>query len=294
MINIKQLLDDYSISYWEEGNNVSKGWVNIQCPLCNDISNHGGFNVLNSYYNCWICGHHRINDVLTALLDITWGEANALLDNYATDAIFKNKNKKVVNKKLKYPVGINDLHTIHKKYLINRNFDPEKLEKIWGLKGTMGLGNYNYRIIAPITLSGRSVSYIGRDITNKSPLRYKTCSIQNEVIHHKYILYGMDYIRKRKAIIVEGMTDVWRLGKGAIALFGKTYTKQQILEIVKNVDTAFIVLDADAGEQSIKLCSDLVGLIKYLEIIKLDVKDPAELSQNEADYLNKLLLRYDM
>jgi len=39
MIDFVKLFQDYNIKFWIEGKNVSKGWVNITCPLCGDKSN---------------------------------------------------------------------------------------------------------------------------------------------------------------------------------------------------------------------------------------------------------------
>ena len=40
---IIRLLERYDIPYWEAGKNVSEGiTVNVECPLCSDISNHCG------------------------------------------------------------------------------------------------------------------------------------------------------------------------------------------------------------------------------------------------------------
>jgi len=52
-------------------------------------------------------------------------------------------------------------------------------------------------------------------------------------------------------IIVEGITDVWRLGDGAVATFTKNFTREQILLLKKkNIKEAFVFYDSDAVGQS--------------------------------------------
>lgn len=294
MFDIQQFLEDYNIPYWIEGKNTGMGWINIQCPFCNDHSNHGGFNIQKEYYNCWKCQFHKINEVICKLLNVSFSKANQIIKQYETIIHIKKqyRKKQIFNKELKYPKGTKKLKDMHKNYLEKRNFDPELLEKTWQLKGTNHIGDYRFRIIAPIIINKKPVSYIGRDITDKSSLRYKTCTIQNEVIHHKNILYGLDFVQNRKTIIVEGITDVWKIGKGAVALFGTNYTKKQVLKIIHNIDTAFIMLDNDAEKQANKLSFDLAGLIKHIEIIHISMKDPASMKQEDANYLKKTLLGY--
>ena len=297
MFNVKNFMDDYNISYITEGKNTQQGWLNINCPFCNDPSQHGGFNIYTGHYNCWNCGHHWQDQVIEKLLGITNYEARNIIEQYETVIGLRQEKKKLKFKNktsIKLPKGTYDLQPMHRKYLIKRNFDPDKIESIWNIRGTHWIGEYSYRIIAPIFLNNKIVSYIGRDITEKSNLRYKACKIENEIIHYKHIVYGADYIKDRKAIIVEGITDVWRFGKGAIAMFGTNYTKQQILFLTKLIDKAFIIFDKGAYLQTKKLCEDLIGLLSHVEIITLPdfVKDPAELTQKDADDLKKELLGF--
>jgi len=78
----KKFLKDYNISYNTEGSNCQEGWINITCPFCNDISNHGGFNLEKGYYNCWKCKHHHLDNVVSALLSCNVSKAKQIIKEY--------------------------------------------------------------------------------------------------------------------------------------------------------------------------------------------------------------------
>ena len=181
----------------------------------------------------------------------------------------------------------------HRNYLASRNFDPKELEKTWKLYGTGPIGPYKFRIIAPIFYGGRMVSYQGRDITGKSKIKYKACSKSMELVNHKRILYGLDFVND-VAIIVEGIADVWRLGKGAVATFGIEFTQPQVA-ILSKLRKCFIMFDAEeiAQKKAKELAESIVSLNPNVkvEIIKLSgVKDPAELTEKEAREISSCLL----
>jgi hypothetical protein len=301
MFDAIQFLKDHNIPYFTEGKNCQDGWTNVQCPFCQDHSNHLGINhsVDNGYGHCHICGHKFLDSIIINLINCTKREAKQIIKdyniNYMKEALNK-KRKKATAKKLELPKGTSDITERHRRYLVKRNFDPYEIIRHWGIKGTNHIGSYKFRIIAPIMLDGRLVSYQGRDITNKQALRYKACEIENEIIHHKHILYGMDNVKDKKGILVEGITDAWRFGKGAVATFGTTYTTEQVNFIIKRFEELYILFDSNdplAIDKAEKLAYQLSGVSLKVEIIELDYNDdPGSLPQKEAMYIKKELLNY--
>jgi DNA primase len=174
----------------------------------------------------------------------------------------------------------------HKKYLTERLYFPETLEKEWGLKGVRHLGPYKWRIIAPIHYKGVRVSYQGRDITGKSDLRYKACVIEDETRHHKFCLYGLDKVIGKRVVVVEGITGVWRLGPGAVATFGIAWTQAQAL-LLQRFPEVFILFDPgeEAQRQANELGNQLSLNGQKVEIVQIDDDDldPGDLPQDEAD-----------
>lgn len=291
-MKIKQLLEDYNIAYTTEGSNTQEGWININCPFCSDPSAHGGFNLAGSYYNCWKCGWHPLENVLSELLGTS--KTQQVIEQYQGCSDYRHNKKIALAKKIKYPTGTDEIQVQHKLYLKKRNFDPDEIKRLWDIKGTGHIGEYSFRIIMPIYYRNRLVSYQSRDITDKQKLRYKACRIEKEVIHHKHLLYGFDKVKDKMGILVEGVTDVWRLGAGAVAAFGTSYTPEQVSFIHKNFNVLFILFDTekDAQDKAKKLSLTLAGLGLRVEIIKLDEGDPADLGQEEANNIKKELLGY--
>ena len=52
---IKHVLDQFDIQWWDHGKNVTDGWINVQCPFCDDHSNHMGTCIVSFMIKCWRC-----------------------------------------------------------------------------------------------------------------------------------------------------------------------------------------------------------------------------------------------
>ncbi len=292
MFDIYKFYQDYGISHITEGHtHAQKGWVNTVCPFCTgNPGYHLGYHEETGVYNCWRCGSKRPLKVIKELSFVSWSEAKAILVQYKLRPKERKNRHKTRVKEVKLPVGCGNLTNRHKKYLISRKYDPDKLKRLWNIKGTNHIGNYKWRIIAPIYFKKEIVSYQGRDITRKNKLTYKACPQSFEVIDHKKILYGIDNAIKNKVIVTEGLMDVWRLGYGGVCTFGAAFTWSQVL-LLNRFKNVFIFFDSDqAGiNQSKKLASILAGIdhTKHIEEISISEGDPGELSQIDADYLMK-------
>lgn len=296
MFNPEKFLLDYGISHAVSGKNTSPKFINIQCPFCADSSTHGGFHRTDGYYNCWLCGHHSLSETIRELLGIDLYQAIRILKKYQERPYTKglrgiSEESKEIISKVSFPMGTSKLKKIHKEYLKKRNFNPNQLEKEWRILGTEYLGNYKFRIVIPIYFNGNLVSYQARDITGESGLRYKACSKNNEILHHKHLLYGLDKIKSDKIIVCEGIFDCWRLGKGAVATFGIEYTTKQLLLLAAGFSKIFILFDSEfqAQKQADKLASELVGLGRDVEILDIEKGDPADLSDKEAREIMELV-----
>src|SRR4030042_417869 len=297
MFDVRAFLEDTNIPVYTEGKNTQRGWINICCPFdCGDSSNHGGFNLYTGHYSCWNCGHHWTDQVVSKLANVSIHEARDIINKYESYAGLreeKPEEKKKKISKLKFPFGCGELDKVHRKYLKGRGYDPDELVKDWDIMGTKNLGDYSNRIIAPVYLDGVPVSYVGRDITGKHPFRYKTCEKKDEVIFHKTIIYGLDQVKHRRAVIVEGVFDAWRIGKGACATFGDAWTKAQANFITENLDEVFILYDKGAERQAEELYYALIGIMKCVEVIHLiHSDDPGTMAEREVYVLRSNFLKY--
>lgn len=289
-VDFPRLLTDYSIP-WQppDGNKVMPGWIGIRCPLCNDNDFHGGFNLAGGYYNCWLCGGSSSSWVLSRLLYIGMKEAVSLLKEYSggiySPGDFSPRVKFGSAEKVVLPGSF--LKPIHKKYLKDRNFDPEYLTHKYSILGTIS-GDYKYRVIIPIhDRAGRLISYQGRDVTGKA-MKYKGARIEDSKVHYKHTLYPLNYCKGNSIIVVEGVFDAWRLGDGAVCTFGTSVTEFQI-RVIASFDRIFVLFDAEieAQEKARRIAVKLACLKKQVELVSLSSGDPAELSPEIARTLKK-------
>jgi hypothetical protein len=289
VFNAQQFLEEYHIDIPRTAKNTSPGWVNIQCPFCDDSSNHGGFNIQGGYYNCHRCGGHWLPKVIAHLLSIPISKARQIIYRYSAAPLTKTFHKPTSfrrKQKISLPPLLGYMRPSHIAYLSDKRAFRyyHQIIRDWQLQSTGYYGDYCHRIFAPIYFEGQMVTYQCRAITDDHYPPYKACAKKDEIIHHKNIVYGFDYAaRIGRCIVVEGITDVWRLGKGAIATFGKGYTKKQTQLIINNFDQIFIFLDSDVEKekQQWDLPRSLVNLTK-VNIIEIKKGDPGSLTDRKA------------
>lgn len=292
--DIEALFDDNDINYDTEGKNVSPGWYNVQCPFCDDHSNHGGFNPHGNYYNCWRCGVKGLEKALSVVMSITRIEAGFLIAKYRrydSDSFREGGEEKYENENLVLPGRLKPLNKQAKKYLHRRGLNPGFLEKKYDLQITDHISSYRFRIFIPVYYEQRVVSYICRDYTDKQELRYKACKKENELIDHKTLLYNLDNCWRRKAIIVEGVTDVWNFGNSFCAIFGTGYRTEQVSLIAEKFDSVGILFDPepDAQIRAIALAEELdcIGVEPYLITGIHPTKDPGQYNKKEKEEVHR-------
>lgn len=281
-------------------------WINIYCPFCGDKDNLG-FNIRNSYFNCWECGFHTIKDFVSETLGMSHNsdEVRKAYLKYASKEEFKTHTKMLdslkkelhdIKKDIRLPPEATDkISDRMKAYLTIRGFNPEELIKKYRLLDTpKAYGTLQKRIIIPIIYNGVIVSYTSRDYTGKSDLRYISCDKDNESINHKSILYNLDNCKEDYCIVTEGIFDAWKLGgDNCCASFGISYKQSQVNLLAKRFKSVCIYFDNDknAVEQSMQLSNDLNVLgVKTVVYRNTSSKDAGELSIKEASIVyNKLL-----
>jgi hypothetical protein len=296
-MKIIELLESLRVQYQTEGHKHCKpGWINMGCPFCTGNPGlHLGFNLQDEYFKCWRCGWHPILETVSKLSGIPPSQVRDLIKGYGGKTRrASSKTIKVQMHAFKFPTQTVELTDRMKAYLKGRRFNPETLVDIWGLKGTLvgsvlDKADYAHRIIAPIYWNDRIVSFQGRALSNKNPLKYKACPKNREVIHHKHILYGLQEHWGEVGICVEGITDVWRFGPKSFATFGIEYKLQQVKQMVKAFKHIAVVFDGgeiQAQKQAERLVADLRvrGVHAWRESI---VGDPGGMDQDAADDLVK-------
>lgn len=235
--------------------------------------------------------------IIQALLGCSWGEAKQLLSEYSGEnrVVRRERHQSPVRVRVrsecKLPAGSGPMGERHKRYLEGRGFDAEWLERVYGLKGTGPVGDYKHRVIAPIAVNGKVVSFQGRDITGRSSLKYMACPQSLEAMDHKEVLYAVDLVPADRVVVVEGIVDAWRLGPGAVATFGTAFKPAQVRMIVERFSYAFLLYDMErqAQNNAWDLARRLVSTGMKVEVLKLPQGDPGEMDQDDADALMREL-----
>lgn len=308
-MGIVDLYQDFGISIANEGHrHYRQGWVNVECPFCVSEPGHEGlhlgYELETNHYVCWRCGWHPVSKTIAKLLNISEEQAKDLAKKYKiyVPVLSKTPELRLNKVPFKIPFGVGDMTDIHKRYLLKRNFDPDKIIQTWEVKGIGPFGklqyegkeiNYNYRLFIPIMWNSKVVSFDTRDITDKHKSKYMACPSELEIISHKKILYCRQEALMDTAIVVEGPTDVWRFGVNSVATSGIKYTSNQMRLIAKMFKRTPICFDGNepqAKQQADKLVSEL--RFRNVDAFRVDINnDPGSMDQSEADYLVKQLIK---
>lgn len=178
----------------------------------------------------------------------------------------------------------------HIKYLQTRHFNHERLIKLWGLRATKTVTSqgWAWRIVTPIRdPAGDVVGYTGRSINPDKRPRWRTTDHEGLSEDPKRLLYGIERVKDR-ILLVEGPSDVWRMGPGAVACFGIDWTPEQA-NIIRTIPHRFIMFDPEtlAQRKAKQLASWLSFYPGETELITGLGCDPGDLSQKEAVEIRK-------
>ncbi len=294
MIQILDLLEDIGVRPKTSGKNVSSGWAEIQCPFpeCGDPSQHCGINLQTGAYNCWICGEKgSIVKLVKTILSTSYSEARKTIEKFSDEIIYtppeNNPNSRSMDRNIIPKEASFSLPQLHRNYLIGRNFDPDQIQKDYKIMSCYETGNYSYRLIIPVIIDGITVNFTARDVTGLQDTKYKNCKNDDAILSMKECLYNVDSI-KNKAIICEGVTDVWRIGKGSVATMGVEYTSTQLAMLSrKEPKEIYILYDSDAIKKAEKLSMAVSTFCSKVEILELERGDPADMTREEAITLRK-------
>jgi len=140
-------------------------------------------------------------------------------------------------------------------YLIGRGFDPKMLGEVYDVSYCHNSDQYPLvtgRIVVPIHMNGQMVGWQARppydaDWKAIRQPKYYNCPGTNK----RLMLYGLQQAEYSPfCTVVEGVTDVWKLGAGAVCVLGCTMSPQQAAWINSRWSVAFIALDSDATKKA--------------------------------------------
>lgn len=290
----KAYLEDKNIYVRTEGKNISKGWIGIDCPYCQGTGQHFGINEVNKTCSCFQCGTKtHMFEVIKLLEQCNNRRVFEIIEEYSD---YTGEIKYIERKKadeVLLPSGIEwKISGIAAKYLEERNFDPEKIQKQYNigmtrkpsmLEKAKQVQYFTNRIIIPMMQENKLVTYTGRDYLYTKDPKYLNPLVEAVKVPTSSMVYNINNIKNKKAIILEGVTDVWRMGKGTISLQGITWTEYQIWLITRlKLSRAVILFDKGAERQARKLARRLSLHIDEVFYTNIKDGDPAELSEQEA------------
>jgi DNA primase len=154
--------------------------------------------------------------------------------------------------------------------------------------------DFAYRVIAPIVIQEKPVAYVKRLLGSDGALEpFKSSSNEESVLPVKNTLYNFDGLSQGDpVVIVEGITDVWKLGNGAVGTYGIQWTMDQIsLLREKSPKRAYVLFDSEpeAQAQAQKLQEAL--WFTHTETLTFEnLNDPGELSLDDGwDLMQELV-----
>lgn len=298
MLNLRKLCLDKGIAYLEEGHHhCHLGWAQTHCPFCARGKGgfHLGFNLEYGNFNCWRCGKHSVWDVVSSLINTkNKSKIYQTIQQYQIKGLKKQTKKRAATRKrnINYPPETKTLSAQHKKYLRGRGFNPIELETLWELLGTKHLsGEWNWRIIIPIhNLEGQVVAFQGRAISPNVKPKYKMINKEEAAEEPSGLVYGLHKVEGESIIITEGPADVWRVGPGAVALFGTDWTMGQANKLRK-FNNRYILFDPEptAQKKAYELAEWLSAFPGQTEVISGFEKDPGDMTGKELKEVRGLL-----
>lgn len=289
-MKIQELLTELRIDFKEAGehHHARPGWIQIRhCPFCRSENYHLGWNVEINYASCWRCGGHRADKVLFAL-GVGREKVQEIL-RYVEPERLRSRERSRIS--LLEPKEKGPISNIHRLYLLRRGFSMKQisqLAELWQVEGTRQAPKLGWRIYIPILYRGQRVSWTTRAVGDRVAQRYISASAEEEVINHKELVYGFDFCH-HSIVICEGPLDAWKVGPGAGALFGTTFSAAQVKKLIK-IPRRFVCFDSspEAQRKAKDLANQLAGFPGITENILIDAKDPGEASSKEIKLIRKV------
>ncbi len=291
MTDLRTLLTELGVPFKEHGESplVSAGWVGISCPYCGiGTTKHGfGIHLRTLRTSCWKCSGRPLVSALCEITGQSHGDIKRRLGGVDDDP----RDARVVRPTGRYrePAGVGPLLPVHRRYLQRRGFDPDEIAVVWGVGGIGLAPKLQFRLFLPVVVGGKAVSWTTRAVGNVE-LRYISADPADESVPLKTTLYGADLARAA-AVVVEGPTDAWRIGPGAVATFGLSHTPAQVAAVAQfPVRCICFDNEATAQRRARKLADDLTPFPGETYVVTLSGGDPDSSPPAELDELRERFL----
>lgn len=194
---------------------------------------------------------------------------------------------------------------MYTRYLTGRGYDIDYLRQHYDIHFTRpgNVTQWAHRIVIPFhDAKGTIVQATGRTIHKTVKPKYRDIAKEIATTSAKNVLYNLHRCRRdRPLIVVEGVTDVWRLGGNTVAVHTNCATDAQIAHMI-GWPAVVVMLDND-GDPDTKTVTQANALhiakrlAPFYEMGKVctyqlpeNVKDPDQLTQNQAVEIKREVL----
>lgn len=288
-MNLRNLLDDLRIEYREHGqhHHTTEGRINVDCVWCSRNSGRFrmGVHLWTGRCHCWTCGGHS---TIWTFVELT-GKSPDEVQDLLGGLLRPDREDTVGIGVLRVPACAGPLQKPHVNYLASRGFDAALIAQKWGVLGIGLAPKLAWRVWIPVHYRGKVVSWTTRAIVDNYTPRYVSARADEEEVSGKRLLYGEQFAR-HTVIVVEGPLDAWRIGDGAVATLGTSYSRAQ-LEKISRFPTRIICFDGEpeAQRRADQLLDALTSFPGRTMKVILDTKDAASASDKEINQLRRLL-----
>lgn len=315
-----KIFHKYGVDFREAGKNIRKGNVAVNCPFCGDDTGyHLGILFPNGNFTCWKNKSHSGSflKLLMKLCRMSYVEArdilqiDALSEDIDVSSIFQKEEVKEEKKQLSeltfYPEfrvpEIGSKYTsIYYKYLLKRGFpDARDIIYRYNIKCSL-IGDFSHRIVFPVYMHNRLVSWQGRSILKNPYLRYKDLEPSKSIIPLKDTLFNFDIcnIGNEYLFITEGIFDALKIIEFgfqncyATCLYTLSISDAQVL-LISRLATKYkkmiIVLDKNAELAAINVRNKL-SFLRNIDLIftPSPFKDLGEMNESQIKIFLKEIL----
>lgn len=292
--DVRSWLDYAGVKYALGGDNTTRGWASMPCIFCHDHANHLGVNLRGRYFHCWLCGETGdVVKLVQAIEGLSFPAAKVRLEDFQGFGEEPKEESAARRYDGLLPKGtvpiVGEIPAAVRKYLERRRFG-ESILRDYGLMWCPPGGEFPLRLIVPIYLDGELVSWQAADVTGRASRKYVSCADDRALVPKLGLIYGIDDVAdSREVVLVEGVTDRWRVGKRrCMAFLGKAWDYAHTMLLKRKVRgdcLLTVMLDPDAHDHGMALGKALGLVHERVRVVLLeeDGPDPAELGEEEVE-----------
>lgn len=269
-----------------DGKFVSQEEYLIRCPFCGDHPrhNHCYINVEKGVFNCRLCGE---DGKVQRLFGLAGGDAYAKVEPEKAEI----RKKKPIDFSCFPPVlgEVNMVDVWALSYLAGRGITKREARE-YDIRYA-AWGKWDNRVIFPIYEKGKVVCWAARALFPDMEPKYRYPSRGESARTASEVLFPAFEGHAEHIVLVEGIFDAISLSKKLprvsfkpVSILGKNMSWfQRKMLLGAKTETVFIMLDADASDDIVKIAKDLSGYGRDIMMCFLERGDPASASKDEVE-----------